>query len=276
MGSRYIVESGLYMTSFAATVFVAALVTVGVLLVTLLIALTIMLESCQSKSTGVIEMQKASDEYEYCKIFALHAELNDLRADEFPTVCKALAIQYIKEGQYSRDLNLTMQVAESYFDTLAPNDDGLDVVLIDIDDIFPANLPHYSNVLQYSGKLIEDVKHPMHMFVLRLHMKLHASGWSLILFSRMPEKQRNATVDHLISAGYRSWSSLIMRSDEELPMQNWEYIASRRVKLHYQGFRIASVISSQVDALMGPSLGKRNFKLPNPIYSKIGQHIKGM
>ncbi|XP_058081427.1 uncharacterized protein At2g39920-like isoform X2 [Magnolia sinica] len=64
--------------------------------------------------------------------------------------------------------------------------------------------------LNSSGKLVEDVKHPMHMFVLRLHMKLHASGWSLILFSRMPEKQRNATMDHLISAGYRSWSSLIM------------------------------------------------------------------
>lgn len=136
------------MTSFAATIFIAALVTVGVLLITLLIALTVMLQSCQSKSTGVVQLEKLNVEFDYCKVFILHAELNGLVVDEVPTVCKAYFTQYIKEGQYHRELQLTKQLAESYFSALVPNDDGLDVVLMDIDDIFSANFLH-QNKLYY-------------------------------------------------------------------------------------------------------------------------------
>lgn len=42
-------------------------------------------------------------------------------------------------------------------------------------------------------------------------MKLQASGWPLILLSRKSQRQQNATVGHLISAGYSGWTSLIMR-----------------------------------------------------------------
>lgn len=214
------------------------------------------------------------DEYDYCKVFASHAELNRLGMDEFPTVCKAFAIQYIKGGQYHRHLQLTMQLAEQYFNTLMPNGNDLDVVLMDVDDIISANLLHASNLLQYHDMQTEEWKHPMHFFGLKLHKALRNSGWSLILFTRLPEKQRNATTDGLLSAGYRGWSSLIMRSDDELQMESWEYISRRRVELHNQGFRIASVISSQMDALTGPCLGKQNFKLLNPIFYMMEQHIK--
>lgn len=148
MGSRYVMESGFYMTSFAATIFIAGLVTVGVLLITLLIALTVMLQSCQSKSSGVVEIQKASDDYNDCKIFALYAELNSLEADEFPSICREFAIQYIRVGQYARDLNATLQVVESYFSSIMPLNNGLDVVLIDIDDILSSN-PHYTNLFMH-------------------------------------------------------------------------------------------------------------------------------
>lgn len=148
MGSRYVMESGFYMTSFAATIFIAGLVTVGVLLITLLIALTVMLQSCQSKSSGVVEIRKASDDYNDCKMFALYAELNGLEADEFPSICRAFAIQYIRVGQYARDLNATMQVVENYFSSIMPLKNGLDVVLIDIDDILSSN-PHHTNLLMH-------------------------------------------------------------------------------------------------------------------------------
>lgn len=135
MGSRYAVESGFYITSFAATIFIGGLVTVGILLVTLLIALAVMLQSCQSSRAGVVEIAKASDDYSYCKMYALHAELNSLEveADYFPSVCRVLAIQYLKAGLYTRDLNFTVWMIESYFSTLSPTPDGLDVVLLDID-----------------------------------------------------------------------------------------------------------------------------------------------
>eukprot|EP00262_Sarcandra_glabra_P002086 TRINITY_DN1233_c3_g1_i1.p1 TRINITY_DN1233_c3_g1~~TRINITY_DN1233_c3_g1_i1.p1 ORF type:complete len:270 (-),score=47.48 TRINITY_DN1233_c3_g1_i1:399-1208(-) len=267
------------MSSFAATIFIASLVTVGVLLITLVITLAVMLQECQNKSAGLPQLAKTSDEYDYCKIFALHAELNNLRADEFPAICKEHAIRYIKEGGYRHDMDLSMRVADNYFSTSRPNDDGLDVVLMDADDIMSLNLPHDSTTLQYrfdtKNRWVEEAKQPVHMFAFKVCMKLRSSGWPLIFFTRKPEKERNSTIDSLVSAGYGGWSSLIMRSDDELQMESWEYISGRRVKLHNQGFRIASVISSRMDALMGPCLGVRNFKLIDPIYyDKLEQHIE--
>lgn len=127
------------MSSYAAAIFIGGLITVGVLLITFIIALSVMLQSCQSRNAGVVETAKLNDDYSYCKVFALHAELNGLEADEFPAICRGLAIQYIRDGQYARDLNFTTGLAESYFSTLTPLGDGLDVVLIDIDGIFTSN-----------------------------------------------------------------------------------------------------------------------------------------
>lgn len=146
LGSHY--ESGFYMTSFAATIFIGALVAVGILLITLLIALTVMLQSCQSKSSGVVEVWKTSDDYNDCKAFALYAELNSLQADEFPSFCRISAIQYIRAGQYARDLNSTMWLVQNYFSSITPQNDGLDVVLVDIDDILTSN-PHQTFLIMY-------------------------------------------------------------------------------------------------------------------------------
>ncbi|XP_042482098.1 uncharacterized protein At2g39920-like [Macadamia integrifolia] len=279
MGSSYIMESGFFIKSFVATIFVAALVTIGLLFITLLIALIVMLQSCESRSSGVIQLRKISDDYSFCKVFALHAELNALEADEFPKNCKTLAIQYVKEGQYLRDLNLTMSVADDYYFSLAPEKDGLDVVLIDVDDVLSNPCTHQLNnrLGQHEeNELTEEAKHLKHMLVLGLYKKLQASGWSLILITRKPEKQWNAIQESLIVAGYEGWSSLIMRSDDEMQMENWEYFSRRREHLQNQGFRITSVISSQLDALTGPCLGKRNFKLANPIFYRLKEQTESI
>lgn len=127
------------MTSFTATIFVGSLVSLGVLLITLLIFMVIMLQSCQSKSTGVIELLNMHDYYSYCRVHSLHVELNNLEGYDLPNFCKDLAIHYIKGGQYARDLNLTVSMIDYYFKSVRPSDDGLDVVLMDIDDIVPQN-----------------------------------------------------------------------------------------------------------------------------------------
>ena len=148
MGSHYVVESGFYMTSFAATIFIGGLTTIGVILLTLLIALVVMLQACQTRSSGAVQLPTSSDYYSYCKIFAFHAEINTLEANEFPSVCKDFAIQYIKEGQYAKDFKFTMWLAENYFNTVTPLDDGLDAVLLDIDD-FSSSSPHYNDLFRY-------------------------------------------------------------------------------------------------------------------------------
>ncbi|OVA17690.1 Acid phosphatase (Class B) [Macleaya cordata] len=269
--SRYMMESGFYVTSFVATIFIAALITLGLLFITLLVTLTVMLRSCQNQTSGVVQLQKTTDLYAYCRLFALHAELNRLEPNEFPTICRGYATQYITEGQYLRDLKLTVLMAKRYFSSLAPKD-SLDIVLMDIDDIFQSNIPHNTSLLEFrfdlydSSNWVEEVKHSIGILILELYTKLRASGWSLVYITRKPETQRNETKESLISAGYGSWSSLIMRSDEEMKMESWEYFSRRRTELCNQGFRIKGVISSKMEALTGSCLGIRNFKLPDPIY----------
>ncbi|KAG8644962.1 uncharacterized protein At2g39920 [Manihot esculenta] len=277
VGSHYVIESGFYMTSFAATIFIGALVTVGVLFITLLIALTVMLQTCENRSKGVIEIQKPNDDYNYCKIFALHAEFNNLGLEDFPSICRSLAIEHIKGGQYERELNSTMQLVEKYFDSFVPLDDGLDVVLMDIDDILPSN-PQYDHPLmnrlnQYGCKYcFEEAKHLKEMIFLRLYTELQAKGWSFILLSRKPETLQNATIEHLISAGYRNWYSVIMRLNDDMEMDSREYILRRRMIMQKKGFRVSGVISSQMDVFTGPFSGQRIFKLPNPMCYFLDHH----
>lgn len=61
------------------------------------------------------------------------------------------------------------------------------------------------------SKCIGDAKRLKHETILQIYMELHASGWPLILLSRKSERQRNATIEHLVSAGFRDRSLLIMR-----------------------------------------------------------------
>ncbi|GLT31429.1 hypothetical protein SLA2020_061650 [Shorea laevis] len=278
VGSHYVEESGFYMTSFAATIFIGALVTFGVLLFTLLITLAVMLQSCQSRSKGIVEIQKSSNHLSHCKIFELHAELNSLEAYELPPVCRSLAIEYIREGQYARDLNFTMWMIESYFHSLMPLHGGPDVVLMDIDDIFSPD-PHINRLMnrfdQYGcNGCIEEAKQMKHLLTLQLYIRLRSRGWPLILLSRKPERVRNSTAEHLISAGYSGWFSLIMRSDDEMQMVTNEYFSRRRAVLQKEGLNIIGVISSRMDFFTGSNLGKHVFKLPSPIYYKLENEIE--
>ncbi|PIA54440.1 hypothetical protein AQUCO_00900764v1 [Aquilegia coerulea] len=271
IGSHYQIESGLFITSFAAATFIAAIVTIGVLFITLVITLTVMLQSCRNSNAGLFQLEERSDQYNYCRIFALQAELNRLETYEYPSICKAHVIRNIKEGQYLRDLNSTMRVVSNYYSSLKPQADCLDVVLLDVEDILTSNKPYNASPLQHVLSVLEDInqlvqdKLQASVHILELYSKLQASGWSLIFITRKPEKLRNATIEALISSGYGSWSSLVMRSEDEMVMESWEYFSRRRAELQKLDFRISSVISSHMDALTGPCLGKRNFKLPRPL-----------
>lgn len=127
-------ESGFYMTSFAATVFIASLITIGILLVTLLIALTVMLQSCESKNAGIIEVPRfSSSDLDVCRIFDLHAELNGLEEIEYPSTCGDLGVLYVRGGQYEKDLNISIAIADHYFTENQAQGDGLDLILVDVD-----------------------------------------------------------------------------------------------------------------------------------------------
>ncbi|KAL3523938.1 hypothetical protein ACH5RR_016772 [Cinchona calisaya] len=269
--SSYTMETGIYMSSCAAIVFIAGLVVVGFSLMTLLIALSVMLQNCQRQNSGVVDVQKPAEDYDYCRILALHIELNHLGSDSFPSICKALAVQFIRDGQYIRELNITLSMVENYFSSIRPGEDGQDVVLMDVDDFFP--LEHFAIdhlMHRFNRKTCsdchKDVKHLKQMHVHEIYTKLRGGGWPLILLSRKPERLRNTTVQYLVSVGCGGWSSLIMRADDELQMDSQEYFSRRRNIIQKQGFRTVAAISSQLDFLTGSGMGGLNFKLPNIIF----------
>lgn len=132
------------MTSLAATIFIASLVTFGVLMVTLLIAISTMLQSCENKNSGIIQVQRLvvdDESLSYCKILSLHSNLNSLDVEEedgifaLPLLCRDVALQRIKQGVYLRELNFTIQMVLTYFNTIKPGKDHRDVVVVDVDDI---------------------------------------------------------------------------------------------------------------------------------------------
>lgn len=122
------------MSSFVAIVFISGLVTVGISLLSLLVAFAVMLNSCERQNSGVPEMYRSTPGYDYCRNLALHAELNSLSEDLFPGICTDITAWYIKEGQYKNDLNITFTIAEKFFSSIRPQADGRDVVLMDADD----------------------------------------------------------------------------------------------------------------------------------------------
>ncbi|CAI8596879.1 unnamed protein product [Vicia faba] len=222
--SHYGLDSGFYMSSFTATIFVVSLVTLGVLLITLLVSLVIMLQSCQSKSTGVIELVNMNNYYSYCRVYSLHAEINRLERYDLPNICRDLTIHYIKGGHYAKELNLIVSMIDDYFKNLRPSDNGLDVVLLDIDDIVPPNSYqrfHRDGI----SNCVKEAKHVKLMFVLRLYMNLQTDGWPIILVSREPETYQNVTINHLVSAGFRGWSSLMMRTEDSESTKGNEYFS---------------------------------------------------
>jgi len=60
-------------------------------------------------------------------------------------------------------------------------------------------------------KCMIEARNLKQVVVLRLYMKLQAGGWSIILSSREHGKHQNVTINHLLSAGFSGWSSLMMR-----------------------------------------------------------------
>lgn len=267
-------EPGIYMSFLAATVFVGALATLGLLLVTLLIFLTVMLQSCEARSKGVVEISSSANVSNYCSMFSLHAELNDLDFDEFPVVCRDIVVDYINGGQYANDLKGAIELAENYLDNMkSVDDDGL--VLMDIDSFLPSNSFHIYSLKEWFSDSLEKVKSQNRISILRLYKKLKADRWKLLLLTRRHEKERNATIEDLVLVGFGGWHSLSMRSEEESHIGSHEYFSRKKRFLLDNGFHVYATISSYMDTFAGLNSGGRIFKLPNPIFIKLPELIGG-
>ncbi|KAG7031580.1 hypothetical protein SDJN02_05621, partial [Cucurbita argyrosperma subsp. argyrosperma] len=124
---------------------------------------------------------------------------------------------------------------------------------------------------------VDEAKRLKQNFLLKLYKKLRSCRWPVTLISRKSEVHRNATIQHLTSAGYNGWLHLIMRMDDKMQISHGEYFSQQQAALRNEGFRIVGVMSSYMDALSVPSVGTRIYKLPNPIcfninHQKLSKH----
>ncbi|KVI00250.1 Sodium/calcium exchanger membrane region [Cynara cardunculus var. scolymus] len=72
---------------------------------------------------------------------AFHSEINSFEGYYFlPEFCKDVAVKYIKECHYMRELNISVSLVENYFNGVSPDDGGRDVVLMDTDDFLPDDI----------------------------------------------------------------------------------------------------------------------------------------
>lgn len=58
---------------------------------------------------------------------------------------------------------------------------------------------------------VDEAKRLKQNFLLKLYKKLRSCRWPVTLISRRSEVHRNATIQHLTSAGYKGRLHLIMR-----------------------------------------------------------------
>jgi hypothetical protein len=148
-GSRYIQvdDSGVYLSSMVVTVLVAAIATIGILLFTLVITLSVLLGSCQGQPLSVnilSPLNNARKSSFSCDSFILNAEVNNLQGWIVSEECVGTVAKYMRGGQYYTDFAGAIAAAADYLSGLPLKGDGSEVVVMDIDETALSNLPYYN------------------------------------------------------------------------------------------------------------------------------------
>ncbi|CAM6089652.1 unnamed protein product [Calypogeia fissa] len=273
-GSRYIQvdDSGVYMSSLVVTVLVSAIAIIGILLFTLVITLSVMLGTCQGQPLSVSLVSPLKLGYA-CDSFILNAEVNNLQGWVVSKECEKTVAKYMR-GHYFQDFAGAIAAAADYLTSLNLKGDGSEVVVMDIDETTLSNLPYYAkhsfgaetfNATLWNGWVDEAAGMPL-LGSVGLFYQLKAANIGVVLLTGRDESQRNVTSANLISAGYKDWTALLLRSAEESTLTAQEFKSKRRLQLESEGYEILANIGDQWSDLLGDVPGNRTFKLPNPMY----------
>jgi hypothetical protein len=131
-GSRFSITdgSGIFISSLALTIIISAITVVGIILVAVIITLAVMLSSCGNATLNLGASQAMLSK---CSSYRLNLELNNLQRWQIPSACKSHISDYINGGQYSKDVELAVDSARSYFRNLAVDHDPHYAIIFDID-----------------------------------------------------------------------------------------------------------------------------------------------
>ena len=202
------------------------------------------------------------------------------------SLIKAKLRQYVKSGDYARDIAAVVREAEAYLAARVAGSGagtkGKLAIVLDIDD---TALSTWANLSANDFGLIKhgpcDLPRgpcgwpafqalgeaPAIEPVLDLSQKARQLGLAVFFISGRRETYREATARNLRTSGYADWTGLILndstaRAHHE-PMAAFKALARR--KLVEQGYVIVLNMGDQQSDLAG-GYAERTFKLPNPFY----------
>ncbi|CAK7356777.1 unnamed protein product [Dovyalis caffra] len=210
-----------------------------------------------------------------CLSWRLAVETNNLVGwATVPEECENYVGHYMLGDQYRGDSAVITDAAFAHAKSFKLAGDGKDIWVFDVDETTLSNLPYYAehlfgaepynstafNQWVFKGKAVALPES------LKLYKKLLSIGIKVVFLTGRPEEQRAVTSTNLKNAGYHNWEKLILKSSSYAGKTAVFYKSSERAKLEKKGYRIIGNMGDQWSDLLGTNVGKRTFKLPDPMY----------
>ncbi|XP_014515146.1 acid phosphatase 1 [Vigna radiata var. radiata] len=192
-----------------------------------------------------------------------------------PPRCYQHLQNYMCSGQYERDLNLVVENILIYASQIPLSSDGMDAWILDVDDTCISNVSYYKNKrfgcdpfdsTIFKAWIMKGTC-PANPAVKLLFNSLKERGFKLFLLTGRDQATLSTiTSNNLHSQGFAGYQRLILRSAEYKGQSAVKYKSAIRKEIEREGYRIWGNVGDQWSDLQGECLGKRTFKLPNPMY----------
>nr|KYP32624.1 Acid phosphatase 1 [Cajanus cajan] len=211
----------------------------------------------------------------YALSWRLAVESNNVRPwRTVPPKCHTHVQNYMSSGQYYRDLNLIVEHILLYASDLPLSSDAMDAWVLDVDDTCISNVSYYKakrfgcdpfDSAIFKAWIMKGMC-PANVAVKVLFNALIARGFKVFLLTGRDESLAKITTDNLHNEGFVGYERLILRSPEYKGQSAVRYKSAIRKAIEGEGYRIWGNVGDQWSDLQGECLGKRTFKLPNPMY----------
>ncbi|KAK8464692.1 hypothetical protein PHAVU_010G059000 [Phaseolus vulgaris] len=192
-----------------------------------------------------------------------------------PPQCYHHLQNYMCAGQYERDLSLAVEHILLYASQIPLSPDGMDAWILDVDDTCISNVSYYKTKRfgcdpfessTFKAWIMKEMC-PANPAVRLLFNALKERGFKLFLLTGRDQATLSAITTHnLHNQGFVGYQRLILRSGEYKGQSAVKYKSAIRKEIEAEGYRIWGNVGDQWSDLEGECLGKRTFKLPNPMY----------
>ncbi|XP_027122674.1 acid phosphatase 1-like isoform X1 [Coffea arabica] len=214
-----------------------------------------------------------------CLSWRLTVETNNKRNwSNVPARCGFYVADYMTGRQYRYDCEAVVDIAIKYVKSLSIPTDGRSIWIFDIDDTALSNLPFFSRPDVFFGvktlnaeleaefyEFVLTAEVPVLAATLRLYQAIVEAGIKAVFLTGSSERSADARAKNLKAVGYDTWEELILKPDSvNTTVQVFK--SQVRNRLVVQGYRIEGNIGDQWADIVGSNVGRRTFKLPNPMY----------